>query len=163
MGHVTSATKNRHMKSRQRTKLRLRGRQPSIGVDGGAISGAEVIVGPFLASRNKSAGVHAEVVTHVDQELPFASFVRDEKAVCRCRADMCRPWCLLRQFPCCWWAQGGVHFRALSPKQRWYQQRVGSELPRARICCSVSGSGFGSWCGGGPALCSVLPSDGRVP
>jgi hypothetical protein len=59
----------------------------------------QVVVGPFLASRNKPAGVHAEVGTRVDQELPFTGFIHNEEAACCCRADLCRRWCLLRWFP----------------------------------------------------------------
>jgi hypothetical protein len=36
-------------------------RQPSIGVDGSAVSCAKVVVDTFLASWNEPAGVHAEV------------------------------------------------------------------------------------------------------
>jgi hypothetical protein len=36
-------------------------RQPSVGVDGSAISSTVVIVEPFLAPRNEPAWVHAEV------------------------------------------------------------------------------------------------------
>jgi hypothetical protein len=35
--------------------------QPSIGVDGSAVSCTQVIVDPFPASRNEPAGVHTEV------------------------------------------------------------------------------------------------------
>jgi hypothetical protein len=48
---------------------------------------AQVVVGPFLASRNEPAGVHVEVGTHVDQELPFVRSVCNEEAAC-CRADV---------------------------------------------------------------------------
>jgi hypothetical protein len=50
-------------------------RQPSVGVDGSAISSTEVEVDPFLASRNESAGIHAEVGTGVDQEVPFSGSI----------------------------------------------------------------------------------------
>jgi hypothetical protein len=58
-------------------------------VDGSAISSTEVVVGPFLASRNEPAEVHAEIGTRVDQELPFVRSIGNEEAAYRCRADMC--------------------------------------------------------------------------
>jgi hypothetical protein len=48
-------------------------------VDSSAVSRTEIIVDPSLASRNEPMGVHAEVGTHVDQELPFTNPVGDEK------------------------------------------------------------------------------------
>jgi hypothetical protein len=68
-------------------------------VDGSAIISTEVVVGPFFASWNEPAGVHAEVGTRVDQELPFTGPIRNEEAACCCRADVCHRWCLLRRFP----------------------------------------------------------------
>jgi hypothetical protein len=65
-------------------------RQPSVGVDGSAVICTQVVVDPFLASRNEPAGVHTEVGTRVDQESPFTDFVRDEEAARGCGADMCR-------------------------------------------------------------------------
>jgi hypothetical protein len=64
--------------------------QPFVGVDGSVIGSTEVVVDPFLASRNEPTGVHAEVGTLVDQELTFTRSIRNEEAACRCRADMCR-------------------------------------------------------------------------
>ena len=58
-------------------------------MDGGAVSRTQVIVGTFLALRDVLAGVHAEVRTRVEQELPLADFVHYEDAACRLRADMC--------------------------------------------------------------------------
>jgi hypothetical protein len=65
-------------------------RQPSLGVDGSAVRCRKVVVDPFLASRNEPAGVHTEVGTRVNQELPFTKSVRNEEVVCRCSADMFR-------------------------------------------------------------------------
>jgi hypothetical protein len=58
-------------------------------VDGSAVSCTEVVVDPFLASWNELAGVHTEVGTRVDQELPFTTTLSDEEAACVCSADMC--------------------------------------------------------------------------
>jgi hypothetical protein len=41
-------------------------RQPSIGVDGSAVSCTKVVFVTFLASWNEPSGVHAEVGTSVD-------------------------------------------------------------------------------------------------
>jgi hypothetical protein len=60
-------------------------------VDGSAISSTEVVTGPFFASRiEPGGGVHAEVGTGVDQELPFTGSIGNEEAALCCRADMCR-------------------------------------------------------------------------
>ena len=64
-------------------------RQPSVRVDGGAISRTQVIVGTFHTSRDEPAGVYTEVRTRVDQKLPFADFVRYEETACHRSADMC--------------------------------------------------------------------------
>jgi hypothetical protein len=35
--------------------------QPSVNMDGSAVSCAQVVIDPFLASRNEPAGVHTKV------------------------------------------------------------------------------------------------------
>jgi hypothetical protein len=55
-----------------------------------AVSHTEVIVDPFLASQNEPVGVHAELRTHVNQELSFINPVGDKKVACGCSTDMCR-------------------------------------------------------------------------
>jgi hypothetical protein len=57
-------------------------------VDGSAVGNTEVVVGPLFASRNEPTGVHPEVGTRVDQELPFTGPIRNEEATCFCRADV---------------------------------------------------------------------------
>jgi hypothetical protein len=51
-------------------------------VDGSAVGCTEVVVDPVPAPRNEPKGVHAEVGTRVDQELPFTTPVTDEEAAC---------------------------------------------------------------------------------
>jgi hypothetical protein len=64
--------------------------QPPVGRNGSAVNCTEVVTDKVLASRNKPAGVHAEVRTRVDEELLFSNPVRDEEAACGCSADMRR-------------------------------------------------------------------------
>jgi hypothetical protein len=59
-------------------------------VDSSADSHTEVAVDPLLVSRQKPTGVHAEVETRVDQELPFTKSVLNEDAACRLRAERYR-------------------------------------------------------------------------
>jgi hypothetical protein len=61
---VTLATTARHVKF-------CRKRQPSISGDGSAISCTVVIVDVVSESWNEPAGLHTEVGTHVNQELPL--------------------------------------------------------------------------------------------
>jgi hypothetical protein len=65
-------------------------RQPSLGVDGSAISCTEVIVDPFPASQNEPAVVDAKVRTSINQELPLTKSIHNEEAACHYRGDMCR-------------------------------------------------------------------------
>jgi hypothetical protein len=158
MGCVTSATTNSHVKSRSRPKLR----QPSLGVDGSTVSSTEVVVGPFLASRNKPPGIHAEIGNRVDQELPFTRSVRNEEAACRCRADICRRWCLLRWFPllavCAW---RGTLLRsgseaAMIPAEGGCDVVLGRGTA-VRAAVPVAGAGISG------AGARVLGAEGKVP
>jgi hypothetical protein len=48
-------------------------------VEGNAVSCTEVVFDPFLALQNEPAGVHVEVGTRVELELPFTMPVSDER------------------------------------------------------------------------------------
>jgi hypothetical protein len=65
-------------------------RQPSIGVDGSAVSCTQVVVDSFPTSRDEPAGVHTQVGACVDQEFPFSPSVCYEEAACGSGADICR-------------------------------------------------------------------------
>jgi hypothetical protein len=130
-------------------------------VDGSAVSNTEVVVGPFFASRNEPAGVHAEVGTPVDQELSFTGSIRNEEAACR-RADMCRRGCLLHWFPLLAVGAGRGTLLRLGPEAAMVPAEGGcgvalgggsaarSAIPGARV--GISGAGT-----------RVPGAEGRVP
>jgi hypothetical protein len=78
----------RHVKSRRRPKLRLRGSHPYVWMV--VPLAAEVVVHPLPVSLNEPVRIHADVGALVVQELPFTVAVINEEKARRCGADMCR-------------------------------------------------------------------------
>jgi hypothetical protein len=102
-------------------------------VNGSAVSCTEVVADPFPASRNEPAGVHSEVGTRVDQEMPFSESVRNEEAACGCDADMCRH-CV--SFPAGGRHRAGIFLRHVTEM---------AVVPPEAGCSSFSEGGSAAW------------------